>query len=139
MRSVSVARALRHARPGFERRMRATCRVERPTGGLVYDPVLMVDVPEVVLVSEPRCYVRYPGIAFEQSPEVAGAVLAQSRVVLRVPFGVQYRPGDVVTVLSDPDNPQMVGARLLVESCDDQSQATAQRLLCTDEQTGVTA
>lgn len=136
---MSVVPILEQARAAFLRRMRATCRVERPTGGLVYDPVLMVDVPEVVLVSEPRCYVRYPGIAFEQSPEVAGAVLAQSRVVLRVPFGVQYRPGDVVTILSDPDNPQMVGARLRVESCDDQSQASAQRLLCNDEQTGVTA
>lgn len=134
-----IGPVLAQARAAFERRMRATCRVERPTGGLVYDPVLMVDVPEVVLVSEPRCYVRYPGIAFEQSPEVAGAVLAQSRVIVRVPFGVQYRPGDVVTILSDPDNPQMVGARLRVESCDDQSQASAQRLLCTDEQTGVTA
>lgn len=136
---MTVGPILEQARAAFLRRMRASCRVERPTGALVYDPVLMVDVPEVVLVSEPRCYVRYPGIAFEQSPEVAGAVLAQSRVVVRLPFGVQYRPGDVVTILSDPDNPQMVGARLRVESCDDQSQASAQRLLCNDEQTGVTA
>lgn len=132
-----IGPVLAQARAAFERRMRATCRVERPTGALVYDPVLKVDVPEVVLVSEPRCYVRYPGIAFEQSPEVAGAVLAQSRVVVRLPFGVQYRPGDVVTIVSDPDNPPMAGTRLRVESCDDQSQSTAQRLLCNDEQTGV--
>ena len=131
---MGVDRVLARARAAFLRRMRATCRVERPG-----KPDPLTGLPSWALVYEGRCYTRYPGLAFEQSPEVAGAVLAQSRVILRVPFGVQYRPGDVVTILSDPDNPQMVGARLRVESCDDQSQASAQRLLCNDEQTGVTA
>lgn len=86
MRSVSVARALRHARPGFERRMRATCRVERPG-----KPDPLTGLPSWALVYEGRCYTRYPGLAFEQAPEAGGAVFTVSRLVVRVPFGSTLR------------------------------------------------
>lgn len=84
------------------------------------------------------CYMRYPGLAFENEHDSQGVTIVQSRVVARLPFGVIFRPGDLITILSDPDNPQMVGTVLRVASIDDQSQATAQRLLCEDNQAGVT-
>ena len=54
-----------------------------------------------------------------------------------MPFGVAYRPGDIATILTDPDNPQLANTVLRVASIDDMSQATAQRLLCEDNQAGV--
>lgn len=109
--------------------MRASCRVERPG-----KPDPLTGLPSWTQVYDGRCYTRYPGLAFEQSPEAGGAVFTVSRLVVRVPFGVAYRPGDRVTIVSDPDNPQMAGTRLRVASIDDQSQASAQRLLCEDYQ-----
>lgn len=83
------------------------------------------------------CYTRYPGLANESTFDSAGASVVQSKLVLRVPFGVAFRPGDRATILSDVDNPQMAGTVLRVASIDDMSQATAQRLLCEDNQAGV--
>lgn len=86
-----------------------------------------------------KCYVRYPGLAFESNLDSVAVSVAQSRVVVRVPFGVAFRPGDVITVLSDPDTPHLAGTVLRVASIDDQSQSTAQRLLCEDNQSGLPA
>lgn len=127
-------------------RMRATCIIERPgadetdddgnvttTFTQVYpDPEWPDDHPH----ADGKCYSRYPGLAWEQTPEVAGATIVSSRLVVRIPFGAVIRPGDRVTILADPDNPQMAGTKLRVESIDDQSQATAQRLITTDYQSG---
>lgn len=131
-----VAAVLRKARTAFAKRMRATCRIERPTG-----PV--DDGQGGVIVTYERlyeggCYVRYPGMAFESNLDAAGVTVVQSRVVVRVPFGIQYLPGDLVRMTADPDNPQLVGTVYRVASLDDQSQASAQRLLCEDNQAGVT-
>jgi hypothetical protein len=53
---------------------------------------------------------------------------------VRIPHGPKVVSGDVVTWVTDPDNAGMVGKVLRVESVDDQSQATVQRLTCTDYQ-----
>lgn len=128
-------------------RMRAQCFIDRPNGtettvgGKVtqgHDRVYpSPDWPENHPHADGKCYTRYPGLAFEQTREVAGAPVTESRIVHRIPFGVVCRPGDLVTIVDDPDNPQMNGTKLRVDSIDDQSQATAQRLLCTDVQSGV--
>ena len=76
-------------------------------------------------------------MAFETAYDSVGVAISQSRVVVRVPFGTVYRVGDRVTIVSDPDNPQLVGTVYRVASIDDMSQATAQRLLCEDNQAGV--
>lgn len=127
--------------------MRATCVIERKTGQIddgrggvttvweqVYpDHSWPADHPDAA----GPCYTRYPGLANESTFDSAGASVVQSKLVLRVPFGVAFRPGDRATILADIDNPQMAGTVLRVASIDDMSQATAQRLLCEDNQAGV--
>lgn len=133
--SAVVTHALQHGRAAFLRRMRGTCQIDRPTG--TTDDGKGGVTETLIAVATAPCYIRYPGLAHESTFDVAGASVSQSRVVVRVPFGTVYRPGDRVTVLSDPDNPQLVGTVLRVASIDDMSQATAQRLLCEDNQSGV--
>lgn len=130
---------LRKGRAAFERRMRATCTIRRP-GPVEVDPLTGESTPTYL---EPpvyvgKCYTRYPGLAFERNPEAGGFNFTVSRTVLRIPFGPVARPGDVVTIDVDPDHPAMAGTVLRVASVDDQSQATAQRILCEDFQSGVT-
>jgi hypothetical protein len=130
-----VPGVLAQGRAAFLRRMRDTCVIVRP--GLPVDDGQggVVDTPTSVY--EGACYVRYPGFAFESNREVVGAAVAQSRVVIRVPFGPVFRPGDRITIIASPDTPHLAGTVLRVASVDDQSQATAQRLLCEDNQAGV--
>lgn len=132
---MSVESALRRGRRAFLARMRGTCTVTRP-GAPVTDDDGVVTTPQPVIFEGP-CYLRYPGLAFENEHDSQGVTIVQSRVVARLPFGTIFRPGDLITIESDPDNPQMVGTVLRVASIDDQSQATAQRLLCEDNQAGV--
>lgn len=113
--------------------MRATCKIERKSGQSVSGGKT---TPTYEQIYSGKCYTRYPGLAWEQTPEVAGQPLVTSRLVVRIPFGSVSRPGDLVTITADPDNPQLVNTVLRVESIDDQSQATAQRLICTDQQRG---
>lgn len=133
---INVGPVLAAGRRAFLARMRGTCTVTRP-GAPVTNDDGVVTTPQPVIFEGP-CYMRYPGLAFENNHDAQGVTVTQSRVVARLPFGVIFRPGDLVTILSDPDNPQMVGTVLRVASIDDQSQATAQRLLCEDNQAGVT-
>ena len=130
-----VTHILRQGRASFIRRMRDSCVIVRP--GLPVDDGQGGVIESVTPVYEGACYVRYPGLAFESNRELAGVEVVQSRVVVRVPFGPIFRPGDVVTILASPDTPHLAGTVLRVASIDDQSQATAQRLLCEDNQAGV--
>ena len=115
--------------------MRASCTIVRP-GETVTDE--SGDVATwVTTVSQGKCYARYPGLAWEQDYELVGATVVRSKLVVRVPFGVAYRPGDLVRIDADPDNPQLDGVIFRVASIDDMSQATAQRLVCDDYQAGV--
>lgn len=126
---------LTRGRAAFERRMRGSCKIER-IGKPEPDGHGGSTTPRETIF-EGKCYLRYPGLAFESNFDSAGVTVAQSRIVLRVPFGPTFRPGDVVTILTDPDNPQLVDTVLRIASIDDQSQSTAQRLLCEDNQSGV--
>lgn len=130
-----VAAGLAELRAHAQTRMRASCTITRP-GAPVTDEYGDVSILDSTVFEGP-CYTRYPGLAFEQNADVGGASVVASRIVVRIPFGPICRPGDVVTITADPDNPQLVGTRLQVASIDDQSQATAQRLLCVDYQAGV--
>ncbi|MHA7132542.1 DUF6093 family protein [Oerskovia turbata] len=144
---VSIDGVLRRARRAFHHRMRGSCVVTRP-GDPVTGPDGRVTTPAVRIYPDPAwpqdhpdasgpVYIRYPGLAFENDLDSQGVTITQSRVVARLPFGVVFRPGDLITITADPDNPQLVGTVLRVASVDDQSQATAQRLLCEDNQAGV--
>ena len=115
-------------------RMRGTCLIDREDGRTRDE--YGRPVPQYVTVYEGKGYARYPGIAHEQNLESAGADVTVSRVIYRIPLGAVVRPGDRLTITADPDNPQLEGARFRVASIDDQSQATAQRLLCEDFQAG---
>lgn len=134
--AVSVGPVLSQARAAFLHRMRATCTIQRVTGTTLDESTGAV-VPTYAQVYSGRCYTRYPGVAYEQTPEAGGATLAVTRLVLRIPHGPEVLPGDVVTITADPDNPKMAGTRLRVASNDDMSQASAQRVLCEDWQEGV--
>lgn len=144
MRQVTLTRALVRGRVGALARMRATCTIDRP-GDVVTGPDGEVTCPVTRIYPDPSwgsshscargpCYARYPGLAFEETPQGGGQVFTVSRLAVRVPHGVSFTPGDVVTWLSDPDNPAMVGKVLRVGSVDEQSQSTAQRLLCDEYQ-----
>lgn len=136
MRAVS---ALGRFRRRAESRMRGKLAVRRPLPGheTIGDDGSVIPLYDGTFEHETPYYGRYPGLAHETVRHTAGSTVVESRLVARVPFGQVYRPGDVLTVLEDPDNPQMVGAMFRVASIDDQSQATAQRLLCEDFQSGV--
>ena len=130
-----VTHILRQGRASFIRRMRDSCVIVRPA--LPVDDGQGGVIESATPVYEGACYVRYPGLAFESNRELAGVEVAQSRVVVRVPFGPVFRPGDRITIMSSLDTPHLAGTVLRVASIDDQSQATAQRLLCEDNQAGV--
>lgn len=134
---IDVGPVLAAGRRAFLARMRGTCLIRRPIGETTNEDGKVVPVYAEPAVHEGPCYTRYPGIAFEANPEAGGSVFTISRVVVRIPFGPVVRPGDIVEITKDPDNPSMVGTVLRVASNDDQSQATAQRLLCEDYQSGV--
>lgn len=115
-------------------RMRGTCTVDRPgTSTTNADGAVSATFTKIY---QGCCYTRYPGLAQESNRDVAGTSVVESRLVVRIPFGVVVRPGDRITITGDPDNPQLVGTVLRAESIDDQSQATAQRILCSDYQAG---
>lgn len=144
---VNIGPVLRKGRAKTEQRMRATAVVTRrdgmeldddgyevPSVRQVYpDPSWPDDHPYV----QGKCYFRYPGLAFETDYDSAGLTITQTRMVGRFPFSVEFKVGDVVTIVSDPDNPHLDGSELRVGSIDDQSQATAQRLLLDNNQRGV--
>src|SRR5690625_1337334 len=134
--SARVALAARDAREQFLGRMRDTCVIERP-GEKISDG-RGGETVEMLPVYEGKCYLRYPGLAFETNHDLAGVNVVESRVVVRVPFGTVFRPDDVIEITASADTEHLVGTRLRVASIDDQSQATAQRLLCEDFQKGVT-
>lgn len=137
---AELAAGLAELQAAAESRMRGSCTIRRPLpGDELDDPILpgrVVPVYEPEPIYVGKCYLRYPGLAHEQNPVFAGATTTISRVILRIPFGPVLRPGDVVTIDSDPDNPQLVGTTLRVGSLDDQSQSTAQRAILDDFQAG---
>jgi len=131
-----VGRTLPFLRAQAESRMRGTCKIERPTGDQVTDEDGVVSAVFATVYTG-KCYTRYPGLAQEANREVGGATVVESRIVVRIPFGPVCKPGDRVTMIADLDNPQLAGSVYRVESIDDQSQSTAQRILCSDFQGGV--
>lgn len=132
---TDLARELTFLRAQAESRMRGTCKIERPTGEQATDNDGVVSAVFAPVYTG-KCYTRYPGLAQEANREVGGATVVESRIVVRIPFGPVCKPGDRVTVIADLDNPQLAGDVYAVESIDNQSQATAQRLLCSDNQSG---
>lgn len=133
---TDLARELTFLRAQAESRMRGTCKIERPTGEQDTDPDGVVSAVFATVYTG-KCYTRYPGLAQEANREVGGATVVESRIVVRIPLGPVCKPGDRVTMIADLDNPQLAGAVYRVESIDDQSQSTAQRILCSDFQGGV--
>lgn|SRR5690625_1555871 len=144
---VNIGPVLRKGRARTERRMRATAIVERKVGTTVDD--YGFEVPDLQQIypdpswpddhphADGKCYFRYPGLAFETDYDSVGVTITQTRIVGRFPFAVEFEVGDVVTIVNDPDNPYMAGTELRVASGDDQSQATAQRVLLDNNQKGV--
>lgn len=135
---MNLPNTLKRGRAAFAKRMRATCQVFQE-GPKVMDPVTGQMVPSRSLIFEGKCYTRYPGVAFEAAHNAAGVQIVDSRIIVRVHHSAPVIPVDaVVTMIADPDNPKTVGTEYRVASVDDQSQSTAQRLLCVDTQKGVT-
>jgi len=129
--------ALRRGRAAFEKRCRATCKVFRATGNMVEDED-GYEVPEVLTVYEGLpCYVNYDGVPFESTFDSVGVAITQGRVELVTAVGRDIAVDDVVTIVSDPDNPALVGAVYRVASQVPRSQGTRQRVLLEDNQKGV--
>lgn len=113
----------------------ARCRIVRVDG--VTEDEDGYEVSNFVTVYEGPCYTRYPGLAHETSFDSIGVDVTQSRLIVFVPHGPVFAVGDVVTIVDDPNTPHLEGTVLPVASIDDQSHASAQRLLCQDNQKGV--
>ena len=147
LRNNRLGQLLERGRNKFETRMRDTCVIRRPgekvSDGRGGETVEMVQVypdpgwPEDHPHADGKCYTRYPGLAFESNRDLVGVHVVESRLVVRVPVGPTFRPDDVVEITASPDTPHLVGEKFRVASIDDQSQATAQRLLCEVFQKGV--
>ena len=134
---ASVAKALKRGRAAFESRCRARCKVTRSTGEMVEDDD-GYEVPEIVIVyAELPCYLSYDGVPFESTSDSQGVTVTQGRVELVTSTGRDLAVDDVVTMLDDPDNPDLVGAQYRVASQVPRSQGTRQRVLLEDNQKGV--
>ncbi|ACV09808.1 DUF6093 family protein [Jonesia denitrificans] len=146
---MGVSQAVRRSRASFKRkRLRARCVIEVVDASVeVTDPDTGEVTPgRVLLYEDVPCYARYPGLAFETDRQVGGVQIVDSRIVVRIPHEYKDEAGvwhpfvvpvnALITFTSDPDNPKMPGTTFLVKSLDDQSQATAQRILCEDQQRG---
>lgn len=135
---MNIERVLARGRTIDRMTMRAVVKIERPTGNLATDPTTGKVTPSYVVVSTGHpARIRVPGLAYESTSDVATADIVKARVIVRVPYNAGIRPGDRMTVLSDPDNPQTVGVRYVVESTDRESQGTSLRCHVTDIQEGI--
>lgn len=134
---MRLDRALRRGRAAFEKRCRATCKITRATGNLVEDGDGR-EVLEVITVYEALpCYVNYDGVPFESTFDSQGVAITQGRVELVTAVGRDVVVDDVVTIVTDPDNPSLEGAVYRVASQVPRSQGTRQRVLLEDNQKGV--
>ena len=135
---AALTDALPELRAMAESRMRATCTIVRddPESDPVVDDDGAVTVPTVPVYAG-KCRIRFPGMASGRIADASGATVVTTRPVVSVPVGTDVQVGDVVTITADLDNAHVVGRRYRVEATDEQSQATAQRLVCMDYQAGV--
>jgi len=128
---------LARARARFELRMRARCEVVRMVGPPVVDDD-GVERPNVVTVYESLpCYISYDGVPFESTYDSVGVSVVQGRVELVTQVDADVKGDDVITIVSDPDNPSLVGARFRAASQVSRSQGARQRVLLEDNQRGV--
>lgn len=128
---------LARARARFELRMRARCEVVRTVGPPVVDDD-GVERPNAVTVYESLpCYISYDGVPFESTYDSVGVSVVQGRVELVTQVDADVKVDDVITIVSDPDNPSLVGARFRAASQVPRSQGTRQRVLLEDNQRGV--
>ena len=126
---MTVFPAIQAGRAAAERLMRATLRVERPTGETVLDPDTLVEAEALELVYEgPGKVQTYE--AHEALVEVAGSSATKIRLRADFPVG-SFAPAvdDVVTVASNPDDDSLEGMVMQVVSISPvKSLATAYRV-----------
>ncbi len=145
--SARVALAARDAREQFLGRMRDTCVIERPgektSDGRGGETVEMVQVypdpgwPEDHPHTDGKCWVSYPGVAFESTSESAGVTVVQGRVEVNLPVEPSIHEDDVVTITRSVDNPRLEGVKFRVASEVPRSQGARQKVLCEHNQKGV--
>ena len=132
---MAVGAALHSGRIAAERLMTDQCVIRRPTGNMVTDPETFEDVPELLVIYDPRLAPHFGKCkvqtyeAFEQERESAGLTQIINRLRVDIPVGAaRVMPEDVVTVLESHD-PLLVGQsyRLTVQA-PYKSHATAYRI-----------
>jgi len=145
--SAEIGDAVKDARTQVLGRMRDTCVIRRPgeripdgRGGETVEMIQVYPGPdwgEDHPHSDGKCYVSYPGVAFESTSDSIGVTVVQGRVEVNIPIEPFIREGDVVTVTSSPDNPRLVDLQFRVASEVPRSQGARQKLLCEHNQRGV--
>lgn len=126
---MTIHSALHAGRAAAERLMRATVRVEREVGQIVYDPDGTNPRRETLLIYEGRGKVQsYEG--HEQPVVTAGQSIAMLRTRVDVPVGSgPFIPGDRVKVLANPDDPMLETVELRIAALAPfKSMATAYRV-----------
>lgn len=134
---MDITHVLALGRDAAESRMRATAKVVRATGKMITDSGGR-EVPEGKIVHAALpCWVSYDGVPFESTYDSAGVAITQGRAELGMGVGRDVVVDDVVTIVSDLDNPALVGSVYRVASQVPRSQGTRQRVLLEDNQKGV--
>lgn len=137
MIEASISKALKRGRAAFEKRCRATCKVVRPTGETVIDEYGRETAELETVYESIPCYLSYDGVPYESTFDSAGVTIVQGRIELITGTGRDITVDDVVTILTDLDNPYLVGTAYRVASRVPRSQGTRQRALLEDNQKGV--
>lgn len=133
--SAFLIEKLAQERAYAEARMRATCRITRP-GATVTDDNGDTSTPST-FVYEGKCQL-VDFNAHPSTPDVGGAsvVVNQPRVLLPVSAAVN-QPNDLVEILTDPDNPGLIGLVVVVNAIRRKAQEKSRHLICSDFQSGV--
>lgn len=122
-----ILAALPEMRAHAESLMLDACRAERP-GPPIFNPATGVDEPSLTLLYEGRCKVQtYEG--HETTREAGGALVTEQRYSVHVPMAA-FAPkvGDVITIISSPEDPFLAGRTYRVVAPLHKTLTTARRL-----------
>jgi|SRR5690625_2627421 len=144
---MNIGGVLEMGRRSAESRMRDACVIrragEKVSDGRGGETVTMVQVypdpswPEDHPHYDGKCWVSYPGVAFESTFDSAGVTVVQGRIELNLPIGADVEEDDVVVITRTRDNPRLTSLEFRVASEVPRSQGVRQKILCEHNQRGV--
>lgn len=135
MTAVDLTAVISRGREGAESRMSDACTIGDPTAGTVWDNITETYIPNAAAtIYSGKCRVKMPrSMAIE--PDAGDTTSVVIRPEIHIPADVEgVSVGASVTITSATYNPTLEGVTFRVTSLFRDSQATAQRLECTEVQ-----